>query len=1183
MIEAANKGKIYTEETKFLEIEPKKGWLSLENIYQDHITALYEGFSGTYLQQKENNKKLITFKDFMKLFWRYLERMQPDVPFTRTGFVMSRFCPLATTGLVIELADADHGDDEIKFDDYIEDPNFVFYARAAKKFGFRIDKNAPWRLIADLKSDEMQKYMANYPLPPHSPPDLGIKPIEPNPVIWFSGSVGGEVEFEGKSSTVGSNKKTGIIKSILPFRGNQANAKFEIVEKSNLDSDMLPSNKGDDPVAVINGQYKHWEQTLYVTKPHERALVTIRKRRHGGWDESTEKRGNFVPYPGTQGEKYWFLNQEPGRHGIRLSAHGSVVGSGQPGPTTYEYIWQQTDGPVPLYIFESAVIGSFPNEPEFIFYPDSDGTYEFSLVIALADGRISEAATAKIEVCEIPWQQAGPAQQRLTGLSKEGRGLAAIDEEGNTVWPWSPGQKNDKDLLRSHGFYMWLYSIDENNNPYTKVNPPGMWGWLTQAGRVPIDPEYALKSVDERKLHGFQAREKLILRHPSEKDFVNGFRGDDGCWFPYVLQNNIGWREEGSLVQDRTSSNYREWCELDPSFTQVVNAVSGALANQTLFDFQRYYEIEDELEKKINEAKADRENEINKAWEKAEPQKEQQYGQGSPALAAAAQEGSTPEEAGDLGGVTKYKWKRTRHPTRSYYESRGWSPGPEVQALIDAAETKYQKALAALSGLEAKRLAAHAKATATGSVPGTAPEVEGVKMTDLLGPYNTGLEASTWLFWRNWQDGKFNYLKERWMASGSVDGPFFREPGTLTKEVSAERQRSWNRSKELEDKFGPIHHMLEKTMIWRGNRSVLEGEGYREAFYNGQPVIFKGQRGWAVRVKNRMDRHFVNSIERYTQERTQKQSKRVGRGKREFVEVTIKPTWEITRWSGLGGGPLAALLGSAGLKGLPVEWKRLKAKPPLGAKSVYTGGEKQGDAHGIYGTNGCPPITGSVDVDGSKQTISKDGTPPITQPETLDKTIVDFRSPSIAVTQANNDEFQQKRADFLREVEVYPEKVDIWLEKSAAWDIYNNVTYPEWQQIGMTNFTNIFHRYYKKSFGEDIKILKSYAVDFFNSFVMQNPSVTKTRIDKCNYGTKNYVVNRNMITTKEMEEQYPEHFWIEFYAALRILEAGLALNKNEMKSFFKKTKNLLEHFPSSGKQRILEIIDRETKGVKKTS
>ena len=45
---------------------------------------------------------------------------------------------------------------------WIDDPNFTFYANAARMHGFMVDKNAPWRLVADIFSSSMQRYMSPY-------------------------------------------------------------------------------------------------------------------------------------------------------------------------------------------------------------------------------------------------------------------------------------------------------------------------------------------------------------------------------------------------------------------------------------------------------------------------------------------------------------------------------------------------------------------------------------------------------------------------------------------------------------------------------------------------------------------------------------------------------------------------------------------------------------------------------------------------------------------------------------------------------------------------------------------------------------------------------------------------------------------------------------------------------------
>lgn len=63
------------------------------------------------------------------------------------------------SGLIFELSQDSHDEDENKYRKYIMDPNFVSVCKLANAFGFYVDKNAPWRFIADLESPQMRKRM----------------------------------------------------------------------------------------------------------------------------------------------------------------------------------------------------------------------------------------------------------------------------------------------------------------------------------------------------------------------------------------------------------------------------------------------------------------------------------------------------------------------------------------------------------------------------------------------------------------------------------------------------------------------------------------------------------------------------------------------------------------------------------------------------------------------------------------------------------------------------------------------------------------------------------------------------------------------------------------------------------------------------------------------------------------
>ena len=64
-----------------------------------------------------------------------------------------------TSGLSFEFMKSNHDADYLKWVQYT-DSSFVHYAQAAANFGFRVNLNAPWQLIADLNSKPMRGFVS---------------------------------------------------------------------------------------------------------------------------------------------------------------------------------------------------------------------------------------------------------------------------------------------------------------------------------------------------------------------------------------------------------------------------------------------------------------------------------------------------------------------------------------------------------------------------------------------------------------------------------------------------------------------------------------------------------------------------------------------------------------------------------------------------------------------------------------------------------------------------------------------------------------------------------------------------------------------------------------------------------------------------------------------------------------
>ena len=130
-------------------IEATKGWVSIYDAYRAHLDTIYGEFNSKYLQGLGSSPKIKDIEDFVELLKLHIQETRS--PFTFVGFVESKYNNIYTTGLAIDIYDGDPASDQEK-SDFMNDLNFPLFSRIAKKHGFRVDPNCPWRIIADLGS-----------------------------------------------------------------------------------------------------------------------------------------------------------------------------------------------------------------------------------------------------------------------------------------------------------------------------------------------------------------------------------------------------------------------------------------------------------------------------------------------------------------------------------------------------------------------------------------------------------------------------------------------------------------------------------------------------------------------------------------------------------------------------------------------------------------------------------------------------------------------------------------------------------------------------------------------------------------------------------------------------------------------------------------------------------------------
>ena len=137
---------------------PRKGYVDFDSAYREYIVET----SGILLQRvAQQESKIRNFEDFQTVFRSVLLEEIKDRPLSKSGFLLSDKCPINVSGLCVELSNLPY-DVDLQKGQMIQSKEFLCYADLAKEAGFYIDKNAPWRLIANLESPAMRTLINQY-------------------------------------------------------------------------------------------------------------------------------------------------------------------------------------------------------------------------------------------------------------------------------------------------------------------------------------------------------------------------------------------------------------------------------------------------------------------------------------------------------------------------------------------------------------------------------------------------------------------------------------------------------------------------------------------------------------------------------------------------------------------------------------------------------------------------------------------------------------------------------------------------------------------------------------------------------------------------------------------------------------------------------------------------------------
>lgn len=163
-----------SEEPYIGPFKPKRAFKSTITNYSSTLGSIYPLFVKKYLLENNQYHKVLDFESFIKAFRYFLKHaVGGSVPINLSSYALTPACSVLNTGLAIDISDdLSAGSDIEKEENFINNPRMKFYMNLAQEHGFYIDKNVPWRLVANLGSPIMQDYIVK-----HFPSYAGTKSL----------------------------------------------------------------------------------------------------------------------------------------------------------------------------------------------------------------------------------------------------------------------------------------------------------------------------------------------------------------------------------------------------------------------------------------------------------------------------------------------------------------------------------------------------------------------------------------------------------------------------------------------------------------------------------------------------------------------------------------------------------------------------------------------------------------------------------------------------------------------------------------------------------------------------------------------------------------------------------------------------------------------------------------------
>jgi len=143
----------------YAEFEISSRNLDWRKEYVAYLSQMQESYSTQFVDTPAKKNQIKNFRQYVTSFLDFAAVANPGYPLTFSKYFISRHSGIFPTGLAFEIGNEKYGEDFTSFTKYFDDVNFKFFAQEAQNHGFIIDRHAPYRLVVNLTSKPMKKYM----------------------------------------------------------------------------------------------------------------------------------------------------------------------------------------------------------------------------------------------------------------------------------------------------------------------------------------------------------------------------------------------------------------------------------------------------------------------------------------------------------------------------------------------------------------------------------------------------------------------------------------------------------------------------------------------------------------------------------------------------------------------------------------------------------------------------------------------------------------------------------------------------------------------------------------------------------------------------------------------------------------------------------------------------------------